>query len=818
MEPLTSFALDEPGLRQKLGIPGDARQVLLFAESSHWDPNWLRTSQEYFQLVAPGLEQAVQELRADPRRVYSIECMFFLRLFWESRPDLQHELRELLNTRRLRLTGSGVTTPDTLIPSDEAILRDLLLGQEWLRSIGVTQEPSLAYFPDCFGHSPALPALLNAAGFDRSAVTRIDGMWFMSADLDLPSNFPLRGSSAEHLLKTERCLDFTWRAPDGSQVLCHWNAFTYGQGDMLASSGQVRIYLYPKLSRPDRTDKNIARRVSGYLRQLAPLSRTPYLFCPIGWDFNPPIHGLGELLDRYNRVVFPDSGVWLVNAGLDDYFDLIEPYRAKLPVLSLDPNPYWTGFYTARPSLKQRAFRLVERLLLCEQLGLLAAPAPLAQPAPDLRQTWWAAAVANHHDFITGTAPDRVAYEEQAPMLDEALRESRAALDAIQADYSLPDPTLASPGAQSDAIAPAARLPEYTRAGGDLRIVTRSYDLTLSPQAGGRLERLERTGSGESLFAGPSLSMIRYDESGGLWRMGYEYRGGRFRESNRSLPLAEFTVSEQGNYLCVTWQTGVEDEILDQIVWVSQDDPLIYLQVTGRAPLKSTLVQRFVLPFRPATLIMEAPGGQVARPTGRVYRRPFWPVQRFLHLPNPSGETGFAVLLRFPGAVAVGEAGQVEMIALRNAIREKAYFDRVNLLGMPATGIERERVAFQCALAFPRPGEETLLLAQARALLLAPWSTAEERLLARASAELVQVDSDRVFVTAVKPAWRGEGLIIRLSAPSAPLAPVRMRLLHAQPRKAWLCDARERDIKPLDNEGQELVVPMDRAIVTVRVV
>ena len=87
------------------------------------------------QLVAPGLDQAVEELREDPRRVYSIECMFFLRLFWECRPELQEVLRDLLNTGRLRLTGSGVTTPDTLLPSAEAILRDMLLGQEWLRAI-----------------------------------------------------------------------------------------------------------------------------------------------------------------------------------------------------------------------------------------------------------------------------------------------------------------------------------------------------------------------------------------------------------------------------------------------------------------------------------------------------------------------------------------------------------------------------------------------------------------------------------------------------------------------------------------------------------
>ena len=67
---------------------------------------------------------------------------------------------------RLHFTGSGVTTPDTLLPEDELILRDLLVGQEWLRSRGMHQEPRLLYLPDSFGHSPGLPALLHAAGID----------------------------------------------------------------------------------------------------------------------------------------------------------------------------------------------------------------------------------------------------------------------------------------------------------------------------------------------------------------------------------------------------------------------------------------------------------------------------------------------------------------------------------------------------------------------------------------------------------------------------------------------------------------------------
>ena len=37
---------DSDPLRNHLGIPAGAEQVLIFSESSHWDPNWMLTSEE----------------------------------------------------------------------------------------------------------------------------------------------------------------------------------------------------------------------------------------------------------------------------------------------------------------------------------------------------------------------------------------------------------------------------------------------------------------------------------------------------------------------------------------------------------------------------------------------------------------------------------------------------------------------------------------------------------------------------------------------------------------------------------------------------
>ncbi len=357
-------------LREKLGIPHDAKHVIIFAESSHWDPNWMWTSTDYFdKLVKPNLDKAIKELLKQPRRVYSVECMFFLQMYWEARPEQHDNIRKLVNNGQLRLTSSGVTTADTILPSTEALLRDFLIGQEWLRERGLNQEPTLAYFTDSFGMTPALPSLLNAAGFDRTAFTRVDGMYFIGCDYESAKNFPRPGSTAE-TLENLKTTEFIWRDRNGAEVLAHWNILNYGQGDMLAHKGMARMYLMPFPHRPARDEAAVAKKLEDFAHDLIPYSRTPYVFCPMGLDFVEPEDDLVELLDRYNQNHFADSGIWAVNAGLDDFLALVEPFKAELPVVEMDPNPYWTGFYTARPLLKQRAYELTDSLIRAEELSL----------------------------------------------------------------------------------------------------------------------------------------------------------------------------------------------------------------------------------------------------------------------------------------------------------------------------------------------------------------------------------------------------------------------------------------------------------------
>lgn len=795
-------------LRRRLGIPDDAERVLIFSESSHWDPNWLLTSEEYFErFVRHNLDRAIKELHQESRRVYSIECMFFLRLYWDRCPAQRDNIRELVNEGRLRLTSSGVTTADTLLPSAEAILRDLLIGQEWLRANGMEQEPKLAYFTDSFGCTPTLPSLLKAAGFDRTAITRVDGMYFMGCDLESSKRFPRSGSSAEQLLAQERSLDFVWRDRNGAQVLCHWNAFTYGQGDMLAFVGLSRVYL-ARVAFPARSEGHIAHRIKQYVARLSPYSRTPYMLCPIGFDFVEPIPDLVALLDRYNQNHYPTTGVWVINAGMDDYLTLIEPYQDKLPVLELDPNPYWTGFYTARPTLKRRCRKLVNDLLLAEKLSFLPENRKAYKTiSQDLKDAWWQAAVSNHHDFIAGTSPDKVVEEEQIPWLAQAADLVSAIIDNLTSALPV-----------SDVTATCSKSLTWSRKNGRIQIKTAYYDIELAEDAGGAVVNLQSQEAQIPLLTGISNDLVSYRDSGGLWRMGLEFAGGIWKESMRaSHQPIQIQVQERDNGLEIISSAELNGETFRRLMWLSNDSPVIYCRIEGKAAEGHSVTVRFVTGISSKNLVMDTPGGIVVRPPKRIYDPTFWPLHHFVHLQDDDTGRGLAILQPMPGAISYQPGGQLELVVMRNATREKV-FGLIGIPGNPASGHERESYAFEYAFLFTQNGDwrDNNIHLMAQRIANNPWSDSRDTALRGLADSVITTDSTDVWVTAIKPASRGEGVIVRLYTPVLPESPVVVTAPHFKVIRAFLCDARERDLETLEVQDGTVRVAMPGTVATIR--
>lgn len=814
-----------PGsLADRLGIPANARRVLVFAESTHWDPNWMLRAGEYFRFnVHHVLDRVLDELALEPQRVFDLECTLFVQRYVE-RTSRGEELLQRAKEGRLRFTSSGVTTADTQIPGAEALLRDLLLGQEWMRSVGIDAEPKVAYFPDSFGHSPALSSILRAAGFEFACVSRIDGMWFPGAEWRMPSSFPLACSSAEMLLGA-KTLDFVWRAPDGSGVLAHWNAFGYGHGDMIASHGLMRFMHLPVVL-PDRSDGHVRRRIERYARQLAALSRTRYSLVVMGLDFVPPVHRLVGLLDRFNELHYEDTGIFALNASLEDYFELVSAHRSALPVVDLDPNPYWTGFYSSRPTLKRKAKELLQTALAAEAASVLTgawkeqgeSPSP-AYP-PELGEIWQTVAVANHHDFITGTSPERVYLNEQLCWVEESLTKARGALVGCGSQILTSRP-------RTQRSRPSL---EETAAG--VEVATERYRLVFDATAGGRLvewavlaEGAYELGleDGSALLSAP-LGLACYVENGGLWRMGMELQGGRFEEIDIRARPAQLRVEELPGAVVVSMGTSVAGQPALMRFWIGDQDPLLRIQVCSRVAPRRCVVLRVPSPYEARGISTAVPGGVVARPLSKLYSPTFWPLHTAAW--SVGAEGGLCVAAASPTAVSLRSPGTFEVISGRNAPKELG-FGFLPQPALPARGYERSAARLDLALwplapgeSFPGHSPEGLgaLLASAAGVLFP-----EEDWLApirRALVSAFEPDDPDVAVIAAKPASRGEGVVVRLMAPQA----LEARVVQLVSRKiavgaAYLCDSRERDLKPLSvRRRRSIEVPMEQSTASVRVV
>jgi hypothetical protein len=893
--------------------------VLLFAETSHWDPNGLLTSEQYYeQRIEQILDEVVQELQQEPRRVFSVEALFFFKLYWDRRPDRREVLRDLLDSGRLRMTGTGITTPDTVLPDAEAILRDYLHGQQWLQEQGLAAEPRLAYLPDNFGHSPALPSLLRAMGFTMTGMSRLDGGYFVGSDWSLPSRFPLEGSSAELLLEKHRSVDFVWQGPDGREVLCHFNPFTYFQGDMLAHEGIIR-WMGKPLSFSWRTEGHVARRIRKYVSQLRPLSPTRYMFCPIGCDFNGPIHDLVGLLDRYNRVRYEHTGVWTALSTLEDYLTLVGQHRHLLPEMALDPNPYWMGFYSSRPEIKQQCNRAARKLTLVERLaaGYALQTAghtpqtegrttqaegritqtegrttqttgrsedPEAAPAPDpsrlqaledeLRRAWDHVVVANHHDFITGTTPARVWEAEQRPWLAQMEALADGALEAVRR-LDPTEPAPASPSeilsegleepaelpeaeAEADQMLETARTleakveppprsarssprrreirpaqpPAWELEHGILRIRGQGYRAVLSGEQGGCLISY-RLDDGSELLAGPANDLVAYRDSGGLWRMGHEYPGGRFTELARASDApAEITAREGEDGLEVRVRCTLAGRNYERRLWFTARRRHPRLRVHGSAAKRITVTVRFPTTVVGDRLDMDVPGGVVTRPLRKLYHPTYWAARSTVHLRGRSplrartnAARGFAAFLSGPASAAALSPGTLEWVAFRNAPREKAW--RVlPLLSHPARGANPDPHEFVYGIRFTGSAERgereehgesvhTGLLRQAE-LMLSRELTREVRDLEATAEQVLLSDREDVVITTVKPAERGEGLIARLLATAPPGTPVRLHSPLGPVRGATRCDALERDLEPLAVREGAVELSLSGALETVR--
>lgn len=330
---------------------------------SHIDVEWYWTFATTREWTADILGKAMALLRRDPEFRFTQDQMVLLRSYWERLgADERAFFRQMVKEGRLAIVGGMLVQPEVAEPSGESLVRQILLGQQWLETtLGVRAR--CGWFIDTFGQIPQLPQLLRQGGFDSYVFWR-----------DIPPEYPVESMPA----------DFYCEAPDGTRILTHWLAGGYSYGD-------------------------------AQLRAAAEHSRTRQVLVPHGSDVSRPTEDSSALRrdmeSRLSKLGIAEPRL-RVSTALE-YFDALRAEPGRLPIVRMDFNPPQRaqdlrGTYDNRIELKKRNRAAEQALYSSECLAAVAYVAGHSYPQAGLRELWEKLLFSHFHDIIGGSHSDPV--------------------------------------------------------------------------------------------------------------------------------------------------------------------------------------------------------------------------------------------------------------------------------------------------------------------------------------------------------------------------------------------------------------------------
>ncbi|HEU5307863.1 MAG TPA: hypothetical protein VFW97_11085 [Acidimicrobiia bacterium] len=341
------------------------RPDVLMVSHTHWDREWYRTFEAFRARLVDTVDRVLDLLGDDPGWKFLLDGQSIVAEdYLAVRPNRRDELERAVRDGRLAV-GPWYVQPDSLLPSGESLVRNLLVGRAVAEAIGGCSR--VAYVPDSFGHPAQFPQLFSGFGLGPMVYWRGNGD-------ELDRLGPI----------------YRWVAPDGSGVL----AYQLGRGYFAAAV------------LPRDTDEAVDG-ILGVLDRLGPIERAPALLMN-GIDHMLPDDHTGVVVD----ALATRTGLRVERGLLDDLIDAVDPSdRAELrgELLGARTANLLPGVWSARLDLKL-ANRRAEQALLgwAEPWSALGR----ALGTPDERSSLdaaWRTLLQNHaHDSICGCSQDEV--------------------------------------------------------------------------------------------------------------------------------------------------------------------------------------------------------------------------------------------------------------------------------------------------------------------------------------------------------------------------------------------------------------------------
>ena len=375
----------------------DLHDVLVVSHT-HWDREWYRPAERFRQRLVALIDELLDDSASAGESFLLDGQAVLLDDYLEVRPERAAELSALLRDNRLE-AGPWYVLADELIPSGEALVRNLLAGRATMRRLRATP-PAVLYCPDSFGHPAALPMLAREFGCDTVV------LWRGYGGTRWPAGDTVR-----------------WRSASGREVLLH-----HLPPDGYEFGGTL----------PVSTDAAMARWAR-ILPVIGPRAVTGIALLLNGADHHARQRHHHEALAALGAAAAP---VRVRSSSLGDAMSALATSAStmELPVVRGELRDSYGYCWTLQGTLGNRAMQKrrnaqVEALLVRDVepwLALLPGHADGGQRAL-LRTAWRTLLLAHPHDTLCGTSIDDVAHAMDARLQSAGVQGSGLRDDALLA-------------------------------------------------------------------------------------------------------------------------------------------------------------------------------------------------------------------------------------------------------------------------------------------------------------------------------------------------------------------------------------------------
>ena len=338
---------------------------------SHLDSQWRWGYPQVIREFLPNTVRQNQPLfEKYPNYIFNFSGAFRYQLLKEYHPADYQKVRDWVAQGRWFPCGNSWDESDTLLPSSESLIRQVLLGHRFFKREFGTESAEFM-LPDCFGFPASLPSVLAHCGIRGFSTQKLT--W--GSAVGIPFNVGL------------------WEGLDGASVIAALNAGDY--------NGSVKENLSTSTNWNGRLETNALR--SDLF--------TDYLYHGVGDRGGAP---KASSIDWVEQSLASTGPVRVVAARADQMFlDITDAQRAKLPVYRGDLllTEHSAGSLTSQAYMK-RWHRQGELLANAAESAavsahLLGAP----YPKEKLRRAWELLLATEMHDILPGTSlPKAYAY------------------------------------------------------------------------------------------------------------------------------------------------------------------------------------------------------------------------------------------------------------------------------------------------------------------------------------------------------------------------------------------------------------------------